>query len=168
MIRFEPEVKKTLKQIVAGTLLCTVIMWTAFAALQLLGLARLDLRVLLSGALGAAVAVTNFVVICVTSTKYLEMQDADQRKKFLALSHNARMLLQAGWVVLCIALSGLHLVAGVAPLLFPRVTIYYLQITGKFRKEKAPTEEVTVEDPDTPADEDLEFVALAGDEGGET
>ncbi|MBQ7859110.1 MAG: ATP synthase subunit I [Faecalibacterium sp.] len=168
-MRFEPEVKKTLKQIAAGIALCTAVLWVVFAALQLLGLTRLDLRVVLSSVLGAAVALANFVIICVTSTKYLDMQDEDQRKKFLTLSHNLRMLLQAGWVVLCIALGALHLVAGVAPLLFPRITIYYLQITGKYRPQKTKTEEITVDETIEIAPvEELEFVDTAEDEGGET
>ena len=165
MVRFEPEVKQTFQRIAGGTLLCTVVMWVAFALLGILGLGGLTGRVLISSVLGAAVAVGNFFILCVTGTKIVEMQDEDQRKKLLRLSYNARLLSQAVWIVLCIAVSGLHLVAGIAPLLFPRVAIYYLQITGKFNqsalRKKEPVEEIDATEDEPPAE-------LPGDEGGET
>ena len=43
------------------------------------------------------------------------------------------MLLQALWIIIAIAAPCFQAFAGVLPLLFPRVTIYYLQITGKYK-----------------------------------
>lgn len=165
MVRFEPEVKQTFRRMAGGTALCTAIMWVVFAVLGLFGLGGLTGRVLLSSVLGAAVAVGNFYILCVTGTKIVDAKDEDQRKKLLKLSYNARLLFQAVWILLCIAVSGLHLVAGVAPLLFPRVTIYYLQITGKFDQsalqDKEPVEEIDATEDEAPAE-------TPGDEGGET
>ncbi len=44
--------------------------------------------------------------------------------------------------------------AGVLPLLFPRVTIYYLQITGKYKPLTPPQEpvDIAVEDDPAPAE----------------
>ena len=57
--------------------------------------------------------------------------------------------------------------ASVLPLLFPRVTIYYLQITGKYKPlaPAGPSVDVSVEDDPEPAPEPE---AEPRDEGGET
>lgn len=166
MVRMEPEVKQMLRRIGCGIALCTVAMWVVFSLLGLFGLGGLTLRVLLSSVLGAAVALANFYILSVTGTMIVEAgSDEDKRKKILKLSYNIRMLFQAVWILLCIAVSGLHLIAGVAPLLFPRVTIYYLQITGKFDQTKLQDPDDLVEI-DATADESP--AELSGDEGGET
>ena len=43
------------------------------------------------------------------------------------------MLLQAVWIIVSIGAPCFQPFASVLPLLFPRVTIYYLQITGKYK-----------------------------------
>ena len=57
--------------------------------------------------------------------------------------------------------------AGVLPLLFPRVTIYYLQITGKYKPlaPAGPSVDVSVEGDPAPAPQQE---AEPRDEGGET
>ena len=57
--------------------------------------------------------------------------------------------------------------AGVLPLFFPRITIYYLQITGKYKPLAAPQEpvDVSVEDDPAPAPAQADGTR---DEGGET
>ena len=166
MVRMEPEVKRMLRGIVCGVALCTVVLWVVFALLGVLGLSGLSLQVLLSSALGAAVAAGNFYILSVTGTLVVEAgADEDKRKKILKLSYNVRMLVQAVWILLCIMVPALHLIAGVAPLLFPRVTIYYLQITGKFDQTKLRKKE-PVEEIDATADEDQ--AERPGAEGGET
>ena len=47
------------------------------------------------------------------------------------LSYNLRLILQAGWVVLCLALPQIHFIAGAAPVLFPNAVIFYLQRKNK-------------------------------------
>ena len=53
------------------------------------------------------------------------------------------MLLQALWIIIAIAAPCFQAFAGVLPLLFPRVTIYYLQITGKYKPLTPPQERWT-------------------------
>ena len=57
--------------------------------------------------------------------------------------------------------------ASVLPLFFPRITIYYLQITGKYKPlaPAGPSVDVSVEDDPEPAPEPE---AAPRDEGGET
>ena len=74
---------------------------------------------------------------------------------------------QAVWIIVSIGAPCFQPFASVLPLLFPRVTIYYLQITGKY-KPLAPAEpsvDVSVEDDPEPAPEPE---AEPRDEGGET
>ena len=42
-----------------------------------------------------------------------------------------RMVLQAGWAVIAFLVPSFHFIAGAAPVLFPKFTILYLQLTGK-------------------------------------
>ena len=61
------------------------------------------------------------------------------------------MLLQALWVVVAVAAPCFQPFASVLPLFFPRVTIYYLQITGKYKPLKTQQEHVDISVEDEPA-----------------
>ena len=162
----QPESKRELKRIAGGTALCTAAMWVIFAALHLVGWVRFDYRVVLGGLGGAAIAVANFAGICLVVQKIIDEPDEKRRKAKLQLSHNSRMLMQAVWVVVAIAAPCFQPFAGVLPLFFPRITIYYLQITGKYKPQAVPSGgEVSVEDDPAPAQAAAQN---PGDEGGET
>ena len=76
------------------------------------------------------------------------------------------MLLQAVWGVVAIAAPCFQPFASVLPLFFPRITIYYLQITGKYKPlAAAPKQDVSVED--DPAEAAAPAQA-PGEKGGET
>ena len=166
-MKLQPESKKELTRIACGIAICTAAMWVIFAALHLVGWVRFDSTVILGSILGAAVAIVNFAGICLVVQNIIDEQDEKRRKAKLQLSHNARMLLQAVWVVVAIAAPCFQPFASVLPLFFPRVTIYYLQITGKYkpltpRPEQA---EVSVEDAAAPVAAQEED---PGTKGGET
>ena len=112
-------------------------------------------------------AIGNFAGICFVVQKVIDEQDEKRRKATLQASYNIRMLLQALWVVIAIAAPCFQPFAGALPLLFPRVTIYYLQITGKYKPlaPAGPSVDVSVEDDAEPAPEPE---AEPRDEGGET
>ena len=166
-MKLQPESKKELLRIAGGTAFCTVVLWVLFAALHLVGWVRFDYTVILGSLVGAAVAVGNFAGICFVVQKIIDEPDEKRRKATLQLSYNSRMLLQALWVVVAIAAPCFQPFAGVLPLLFPRVTIYYLQITGKYKPlaPAGPSVDVSVEDDPEPAPEPE---AEPRDEGGET
>ena len=77
------------------------------------------------------------------------------------------MLLQAVWVVVAIAAPCFQAFASILPLFFPRITIYYLQITGKYKPLKTQQEhvDISVEDDPAPA---AAPAADPADKGGET
>ena len=117
--------------------------------------------------MGAAVAIANFAGICFVVQKIIDEQDEKRRKAKLQLSHNSRMLMQAVWVIVAIAAPCFQPFAGVLPLFFPRITIYYLQITGKYKPltPKAEPVDVSVEDDPEPADAQQ---SAPDEKGGET
>ena len=166
-MKLQPESKKELLRIAAGTALCTAVMWVVFAALHLVGWVRFDYTVVLGSLVGALVAIGNFAGICFVVQKIIDEPDEKRRKAKLQLSHNSRMLLQAVWVVVAIAAPCFQPFASVLPLFFPRITIYYLQITGKYKPlaPAAPAEEVSVEDEAAPTAAQGED---SGEKGGET
>jgi len=142
-------------------------MWVIFAALHLVGWVKFDYTVVLGSLVGAAVAIGNFAGICIVCQKVIDEQDEKRRKAALQASYNVRMLIQAVWIIVAIAAPVFQPFAGVLPLLFPRITIYYLQITGKY-KPLAPAKtsvDVSVEDDPEP---EPEPAAEPRDEGGET
>ena len=141
-MKLEPESRKQLLRIAGGTAICTAAMWVLFAALHLVGWVRFDYTVVLASLVGAAVAIGNFAGICFVVQKIIDEPDEKKRKATLQLSYNSRMLLQAVWVVVAIAAPCFQPFAGVLPLFFPRITIYYLQITGKYKPLAAPQMEL--------------------------
>lgn len=171
-MKLQTESKKELLHIACGTTLCTVVMWAVFSILHLVGWVRFDYTVILGGLVGALVAIGNFAGICIMVQKVLEEPDEKRRKAKLQLSYNGRMLLQALWVVVAIAAPCFQSFAGVLPLLFPRVTIYYLQITGKYQPPRPAGESVDVsvedEDAEPAAEAPAPAEAVPRDEGGET
>ena len=166
-MKLQPESKKELTRIACGTAICTAVMWVIFAALHLVGWAKFDSTVILGSLIGSAVAIGNFAGICFVVQKVIDEQDEKRRKATLQASYNIRMLLQALWVVIAIAAPCFQPFAGALPLLFPRVTIYYLQITGEYKPlaPAGPSVDVFVEDDAEPAPEPE---AEPRDKGGET
>lgn len=166
-MKLEPESKKELGRIAGGTAICTAAMWVVFAALHTVGWARFDSSVILGSLVGALVATGNFAGICLVVQKIIDEQDEKRRKAQLQASYNIRMLIQAVWVIVAIAAPCFQPFAGILPLLFPRITIYYLQITGKYKPLAAPQEpvDVSVENDPAPAPAQADGTR---DEGGET
>ena len=150
-MKLEPESKKELGRIAGGTAICTAAMWVVFAALHTVGWARFDSSVILGSLVGALVAIGNFAGICLVVQKIIDEQDEKRRKAQLQASYNIRMLIQAVWVIVAIGAPCFQPFAGILPLLFPRITIYYLQITGKYKPLAAPQEPVDVSVEDDPA-----------------
>lgn len=166
-MKLQPESKKELTRIACGTAICTAALWVVFAALHLVGWVKFDYTVVLGSLMGAAVAIGNFADICFMVQKIIDEKDEKRRKAKMQLSYNRRMLAQALWVVTAIASPIFQPFASALPLLFPRVTIYYLQITGKYKPlaPAGPSVDVSVEDDPEPAPEPE---AEPRDEGGET
>ena len=131
-MKLQPASRKELTRIAVGTLACDGVMIAALFVLSLVGVGRFEpLRVLLGAACGSVVAIVNFAILCLTVQSAVEIENKKKMKARFQLSYNIRLLLQAGWVVLCFILKPIHFVAGAAPILFPNVVIFFLNSRKK-------------------------------------
>ena len=124
--------QKEILRISKGTLICDALLIAVLFLLSQfdIGTFRL-LPILLGVAGGTVVAIANFTILCLTVQKAVDIEDKKAMKARFQLSYNLRLFLQAGWVVLCLALPQIHFIAGAAPVLFPNAVIFYLQRTNK-------------------------------------
>ena len=131
-MKLQPASRKELSRIALGTLACDAVMIAALFLLSLVGVGTFEpFRILLGAACGSIVAVVNFAILCLTVQSAVEIENKKKMKARFQLSYNIRLLLQAGWVVLCFVLKPIHFVAGAAPILFPNVVIFFLQSRNK-------------------------------------
>ena len=123
--------KKEIKRIALGTLAWDVILLVILFFLSLEGIGSFDYKVFIGVAGGSVVAVLNFTVMCLTIQKAVDIEEKKQMKSFIQGSYNGRLLLQAGWIVVAFVVPHIQVVAAAVPLLFPNLTIFYLQAKGK-------------------------------------
>lgn len=123
--------KKEIKRIAVGTAAFDVLLIAGLFLLSQFGLGTFDYKVFLGALGGSIVAIVNFTVMCLTIQKATGISDQKQMKSFIQGSYNGRLLLQAGWIVAAFIMPYTNVVAAAAPLLFPNLTIIYLQLKGK-------------------------------------
>lgn len=136
--------RREVTRIAIGVAVCDLLMVAALFLLSLVGVGTFSLAKILIGALcGSIIAVANFVILCLTIQKNLDVQNKKKMKANFQLSYNVRMVIQAGWVVAAFLFRDkIHFVAAAAPVLFPNVVILFLQFTGRLmpKNEAAPKE----------------------------
>lgn len=154
----QPASRKEVTRVTVGTLVCDALMVAGLFLASQFDIGTFDLgKILLSAAIGSCIAVLNFALMCLTVQSALGMTDQKKMKAKFQLSYNARMILQAGWTVIAFLVPGLHFIAGAAPVLFPKVTILYLQAKGKLLPPDPPRPETkeSTEEPAASSDENL-------------
>ena len=128
----QPASRKEVKRIAIGTLCGDGILVAGLFLLSQFDIGTFDLpRILLSAAGGSLIAVLNFAIMCITVQSAVGMEDKKKMQVKFQISYNVRMIVQSGWIVAAFLLKPIHFIAGAAPILFPKLTILYLQITGK-------------------------------------
>ena len=137
-MKLQPASKKEIKRIAIGTGAFDLILLAALFVLSLEGLLTFNYTVFLGILVGSCVAILNFTIMCLTIQKATGIDDQKQMKAFIQGSYNGRLLLQAVWVVICFAVSHIHLIAGAIPLLFPHAIIFYLNFKGKLMPQDPP------------------------------
>lgn len=130
-MKLQPASRKEIKRIAAGTAIGSLLLTAGMFVLSLLGTGTFDYRVILGVIGGSLVAVLNFTIMCLTIQKAVNISEQKQMKAFIQGSYNGRLLLQAGWVVAAFLISHINVIAAAVPLLFPNLTIFYLQSKGK-------------------------------------
>lgn len=137
----QPASRKEVRRVAAGTGVLDILLIAGLFLLSQFGIGTFDLISILLGILGGSViAVVNFAFLCFTVQQAVGIEDKKKMQAKFQLSYNIRMVVQAGWVVICFFVPWLHIFAGALPLLFPKVTILYLNAKGKLipKEERAP------------------------------
>ena len=131
-MKLQPPSRKEIRRITLGTPVCDAILLAALFLLSLVGVGSFSLGSALLGVFcGTLVAILNFTILCLTVQSAVGMENRRKMKARFQFSYNARMLLQAGWVVAAFLIPQIPFFAGALPILFPHVVIYYLQFTGR-------------------------------------
>ena len=126
----QPAVKKETRRVAISTITGVVLMWIAFAVLQLVIPEKVpfDHTVILGGIGGGIIAVLNFFLMGMTVQKIASETDEDRAKMWMKNSYSKRMLMQMVWVIVAIVVPCFQFVAGIVPLLFPGIGIKILGI----------------------------------------
>ena len=140
-----------IKRIACGTAVGGVLLVAAMFVLSRMGIGTFDYRVLTGALGGCIVAIINFALMCVTIQRAVNIGEQKAMKSFIQGSYNGRLLLQAGWIVAAYLMPWFNVIAAAVPLLFPNLSIYYLQARGKLvtpseRKNPPPEEMEESED----------------------
>ena len=157
-MKLQPASQREVRRVTTGTLVCDVLLVAGLFLASQFDIGTFDLgKILVSAAIGSVIAVLNFALMCLTVQSAVGMADQKQMKAKFQLSYNVRMILQAGWTVAAFLIPGLHFVAGAAPVIFPKVTILYLQAKGKLLPPDPPRPATTesTEEPQASSDENL-------------
>lgn len=130
-MKLQPASKKEVKRIAIGTAAFSGIMIAAMFVLSLVGVGTFDYKVFIGAIGGSLVAILNFTIMCLTIQNAVNIAEQKQMKAFIQGSYNGRLLLQAAWIVVAFVVSHINVIAAALPLLFPNLTIFYLQSKGK-------------------------------------
>lgn len=149
-MKLQPASRREVTRITIGTLCCDLILIAGLFLLSQFGIGTFAFgTVLLSVLCGSVIAILNFSIMCLTVQSAVGMTDQKKMKAKFQLSYNARMIVQSAWVVAAFLIPQIHFIAGAAPVLFPKVTILFLQFTGNLmpanepQKASEPTENET-------------------------
>lgn len=120
------------KRIAVGVFSMLAIMLIVYAAMG-----RFSLAVVLGGLIGALYAVLNFLLLGMTVQKVADMREENEELARMQMksSYNMRMVIMILLIVVAFALPFVDGLACMIPMLFPRLTIFVLQLTGKIKDE---------------------------------
>lgn len=153
-MKLQPSSQKEIKRISVGIAVCDVIMIAGLFLLSQFGIGTFSYRIFLGALGGSAIAILNFTIMCLTVQYATNFEEQKKMKAFFQSSYNGRLMLQAGWVIVCFVVRPIHLIAGAAPLLFPSVIILYLQMKGKLMPPDPPRDPAKAV-PDEEGEEDV-------------
>ena len=120
------------KRIDVGVFSMLAIMLIVYAAMG-----RFSLAVVLGGLIGALYAVLNFLLLGMTVQKVADMREENEELARMQMksSYNMRMVIMILLIVVAFALPFVDGLACMIPMLFPRLTIFVLQLTGKIKDD---------------------------------
>ena len=124
----QQSIVKETKRIGVGTVIMLVVMLAVYAVLG-----KFTVGVLLGGLLGSAYGIFNFFMLGMTLQKAASMTDQQMAHMKVRSSYSTRMI---GMLILAVVAFALPFVEGIPcliALLFPRATIFVLQVTGQIK-----------------------------------
>lgn len=124
----QQSIVKETKRIAVGTVIMLVVMLAVYAVLG-----KFTVGVLLGGLLGSAYAIFNFFLLGMTLQEAASMTDQQMAHMKVRSSYSTRMI---GMLILAVVAFVLPFVEGIPcliALLFPRATIFVLQVTGQIK-----------------------------------
>ena len=136
-----------------GVAALSVVEAAAFLVLHLAGIFPFAINIVLGIIGGCAVAILNFTVMCITIQKAVGIKTEKAMQTHIQFSYNARLFIQAGWVVFAFLMPWLNAVAAAIPLTFPSAIIFYLQKKGTLTE---PSERKNPEHSDDEPEDHLE------------
>ncbi|MBQ8095321.1 MAG: ATP synthase subunit I [Clostridia bacterium] len=125
-LRPQESIVRETKRIAIGSGICLVLMMIVYA---LIG--RFSVSVLLGGIIGTAYAIFNFFQLGMTIQKATSFSEQDMAARQMKSSYSLRM---AGLLLVCVVCFVVPFLDGIPcmiSMLFPRITILVLQMTGQ-------------------------------------
>lgn len=135
MSMLQPAVKKETIKVTIYTVVGVILMWIALAVLHPMMPDKLvlDGKAIISGIIGGAIAIINFLIMGLSVQNIAATEDQDLARKKMKVSYSQRMALQLIWVIVAAVAPCFYLVSGILPLLFPSLGI---KLTSVFNKNK--------------------------------
>lgn len=138
-MKFDSDVQGLLKGVVKTSLLLFAVEAAIGIVLCAAGLFHLEmtplsvLGIVLGAAGGTAIAVFCFWWMCASLQKSLDAAAAGKAevKRGVQAGYFKRLMVQGIWVAIAAFVPVINTISGLVPLLFPKMAIYLLQITGK-------------------------------------
>ncbi len=131
-MKIQEATKRETLHIAEGTLVFSVIMNLVF-----LVLGKWDLTVLWGTLLGGGFAVLNFFLLGLAVQKAASASDEKKGKAFLQSSYSMRMLATVIVGIIGVQVPCFSWAAVVIPLLFPRLTIFAMQLLGVYKPSRS-------------------------------
>ena len=138
-MKLQPASRREVKRIAVGTLACDAIMIAGIFLLSQFEILAFDpIKILLGVVPGTLIAIVNFAILCLTVQTAVNIENQRKMKARFQASYNLRLTIQAIWIVAAFLLrSHIHFLAAALPIFFPKVTILYLQFSGKLMPAEA-------------------------------
>lgn len=129
-MKIQKAIWKETVNIAIGVAALSVMMQLVFLLLN-----KWDWPVLWGNLLGGIYAVLNFFILGLTVQKVASYGDEKRSKNMMQFSYSCRMLGTMLVVFLGISVPMFNWIAAFLPQLFPRITIFFMGVTGKHSKE---------------------------------
>ena len=140
-MRLQAASRKEVSRISVGVLIGDVLMIAGLFLLSQLGVGKFEIgKILLGAFLGSLIAIVNFIILCLTVQSALEIESKRKMQARFQFSYNARLAIQAVWIVAAFLLRDkmpIHPVAAALPVFFPQLWLIYLQLSGKLNVSTA-------------------------------